>query len=47
MERIIHPIGQGAFYSEQFKNFKIVYDCGEWKKSTKAQKLVESQYYDL
>ena len=33
MIRTIHPIGQGAFYSEQFKEkdkkiANIVYDCG-------------------
>lgn len=32
IERIFHPIGQGAFYSERHDNFNIVYDCGtEWK----------------
>lgn len=32
IERIFHPIGQGAFYSERHKDFNIVYDCGtEWK----------------
>lgn len=42
MQRIFHPIGQGAFYSERHegikdennkkKSFNIVYDCGtEWK----------------
>jgi len=32
IERIFHPIGQGAFYSERHENFNIVYDCGtEWK----------------
>jgi len=28
MIRTFHPIGQGAFYSEQFENYTIVYDCG-------------------
>lgn len=32
VQRIIHPIGQGAFYTEQFTSngdtFTIVYDCG-------------------
>lgn len=32
IERIFHPIGQGAFYSERHNDFNIVYDCGtEWK----------------
>lgn len=44
MQRIIHPIGQGAFYSERFGNFNIVYDCGEWKKTRKACKLVEKSF---
>jgi hypothetical protein len=28
MIRSFHPIGQGAFYTEQFDDFTIVYDCG-------------------
>lgn len=33
VQRIIHPVGQGAFYSEQLisdsgKKFTVVYDCG-------------------
>ncbi len=44
MERIIHPIGQGAFYSEQFDNFTIVYDCGEWKKTRRATHVVEDSF---
>ena len=28
MIRTFHPIGQGAFYSEEFLNFSTVYDCG-------------------
>ena len=33
MTRTFHPVGQGAFYSEQFRSengddFRIVYDCG-------------------
>ena len=32
IQRIFHPIGQGAFYSERHDNINIVYDCGtEWK----------------
>jgi len=44
MERVIHPIGQGAFYSEQFENFTIVYDCGEWRKTRKAQQVVDRSF---
>lgn len=40
MIRTIYPIGQGAFYSEKFENFTIVYDCGEWKKTHRAEMLV-------
>lgn len=28
IQRIFHPIGQGAFYSERHDGFNIVYDCG-------------------
>ncbi len=33
MTRIFHPVGQGAFYTEEFHNgevgcFRVVYDCG-------------------
>jgi hypothetical protein len=28
MIRTFQPIGQGAFYTEQFDNFTLVYDCG-------------------
>lgn len=28
MLRTFHPVGQGAFYSESFISFSIVYDCG-------------------
>lgn len=37
MTRTFHPVGQGAFYSEEFKDeegevrFRIVYDCGSLK----------------
>lgn len=37
MTRTFHPIGQGAFYSEEFYNsekgciFRAVYDCGSLK----------------
>ena len=28
MLRTFHPIGQGAFYTEEFSDYTIVYDCG-------------------
>ena len=37
MIRTFHPVGQGAFYSEEFFNserncvFRVVYDCGSLK----------------
>ena len=43
-QRIFHPIGQGAFYTEKHNNLNIVFDCGYWRKSKKASKLV-SQYF--
>lgn len=42
--RIFHPIGQGAFYSERHKNFNIVYDCGEWKDTKLADKVVKQSF---
>lgn len=45
IRRIFHPVGQGAFYSERHPGFNIVYDCGNWKNSKAAQKVV-SQAFD-
>lgn len=45
IRRIFHPVGQGAFYSERHPDFNIVYDCGNWKNSKAAQKVV-SQAFD-
>ena len=39
-KRVLHPVGQGAFFSEHFYEdsginyFNVVYDCGE-KRTTK------------
>ena len=44
MLRFFYPVGQGAFYSECHDSYNVVYDCGEWKKSEKAQKLVEKSF---
>lgn len=30
MRRVIHPVGQGAFYTETFDKFCVVYDCGSY-----------------
>lgn len=46
--RTFHPVGQGAFYTEDFENFKIVYDCGSSTKSKKKslliKKIIESTF---
>ena len=47
IKRIFHPIGQGAFYSEQHENFNIVYDCGtEWKNREKKSidKMIKQSF---
>lgn len=44
MERIFHPIGQGAFYSERYYDFNIVYDCGNWKDASQADNVVKSAF---
>lgn len=44
-QRIFHPVGQGAFYTETHNNdIKIVYDCGNWKKSKNSSKVVEQSF---
>jgi hypothetical protein len=42
--RTFHPIGQGAFYSERNEKFNMVYDCGEWKDSNYANKVVKQSF---
>lgn len=41
--RIIHPIGQGAFYSEQIEyndsNYNVVFDCGSWRNPNPTKNL--------
>ena len=44
IKRIFHPIGQGAFYSERHENFNIVYDCGNWKNTKLADKVVKQSF---
>ncbi|WP_299163231.1 MBL fold metallo-hydrolase [uncultured Tenacibaculum sp.] len=43
-QRIFHPIGQGAFYTEKHDNLNIVFDCGNWKKSKRASKTVSQSF---
>ncbi len=44
IERIFHSIGQGAFYSERHENFNIVYDCGNWRNTKLADKIVAQAF---
>ena len=44
IQRIFHTIGQGAFYSERHKNINIVYDCGNWKNTKLADKVVKQSF---
>lgn len=46
--RTFHPVGQGAFYTENHEcaflpndSFFVVYDCGNWKNEKFAQKIIE------
>lgn len=47
IERIFHPIGQGAFYSERHTscNINIVYDCGTTNPRSLAKRRVVSQSF--
>ena len=45
MQRVFHPIGQGAFYSERHEGFNMVYDCGNWK-NTKLSDRIVTQAFD-
>ncbi|MDD4972050.1 MAG: hypothetical protein PHT07_21700 [Paludibacter sp.] len=44
IQRIFHPIGQGAFYSERHDGFNIVYDCGELYRSKRSERLVDNSF---
>jgi beta-lactamase superfamily II metal-dependent hydrolase len=46
IQRIFHPIGQGAFYSERHNsiNFNVVYDCGNWKNTNLSSKVVTQAF---
>ena len=43
IQRIFHPVGQGAFYSERHENHNIVYDCGCMSVS-KGKKVVSQSF---
>ncbi len=47
IERIFHPIGQGAFYSERHTscNINIVYDCGTTNPKSLAKQRVVSESF--
>ena len=53
MARTFHPVGQGAFYSEQFRSengddFRIVYDCGTKTSQEKVHpvKVIQEAFND-
>ena len=53
MIRTFHPVGQGAFYSEQFRSengdgFRIVYDCGTKTSKEKVDpvKVIQDAFKD-
>lgn len=53
MTRTFHPVGQGAFYSEQFRSengddFRIVYDCGTKTSQGKVHpvKVIQDAFKD-
>lgn len=47
MTRTIHPIGQGAFYTERFedgdKTYNVVYDCGSETAFSGKGKLIDNE----
>lgn len=52
LTRTIHPVGQGAFYSETFsvrkkKLYTVVYDCGYDKRESAAAKIERLSAVDL
>ncbi len=44
INRVFHPIGQGAFYSENHIGFNIVYDCGSSGKNRIAENVVKQSF---
>ena len=52
LTRTIHPVGQGAFYSEIFstrkkKFFTVVYDCGHDKRASSKAEIEKLETVDL
>ena len=52
LHRTIHPVGQGAFYSEVFENngdvkFTMVYDCGTETPDKKMDLQLNDQIIDF
>lgn len=47
-KRVLHPVGQGAFFTEQFFDsagnavFNVVYDCGEYRTTKHLDKEIEN-----
>lgn len=48
IERVFHPVGQGAFYSEHFyvpdKQYNVVYDCGTSSASQSSKAVVKQSF---
>lgn len=54
-KRVLHPIGQGAFFSEQFYSedketllYNVVYDCGSMSSGIRRQmeRSIKSTFHD-
>lgn len=43
MIRHFHPVGQGAFCTELFEDFSVVYDCG----TETDQSILEREIHDF
>ena len=50
LNRVIHPVGQGAFYTERLRmgevEYNVVYDCGSLRRPKVVQTEVNSYYED-
>jgi len=44
MIRTFHPVGQGAFYTEEFNDFSVVYDCGSFKNQALIEMEISSTF---
>lgn len=40
--RTFHPVGQGAFYTEEYKGISLVYDCGTISKKKSAKNALKN-----